>query len=155
MYPNLGGLDKNIYKSDGSLYGYVLYRDRVLDEAVNCCQSINDYEKFWNEYTYDENIFSELWDAFRIKIKKRENNWDIKISDFIFSHYKKIPMLVDGNHPSVYLSKVICEGVGARLGISDIAFDDLDIHLGIPSLVLPCVRIFFDINYEYLAKKSC
>ena len=154
MYPNLGGLDKILYKSDGSICCHVFYRNRVLDQAVNCCQSINDYVKFWNEYTYDKNIYSELWDAFRIKIKKREENWDIKIADFIFLNYKKIPMLVDGDHPSIYLTKVICEGIGARLGISDVIFNDLNIHLGIPSPVLPSVKSFFDIDYEYPVEKS-
>lgn len=97
MYPSLGGLDKVIDAMNGPLY--VLYRDAVLDEAVDHCHSFEAFRTYWSNYRYDDDGMENRFTANMNRLKEREKNWDIKIYDFIRENYRTIPCFTDANHP--------------------------------------------------------
>ena len=152
LYPNIKNLDKVIQGSNGEIT-YVLFRDEVLDEATRTCRNLAEYRDFWNNYTYDNDVLSDYYQKIMDKIISREKTWDMKISDYIISNYKTIPMLVDVGHPSKYLMKMICDEVANIIGINDVSYLDLNIPLGIPTPILPYVKKYFKLNYQYQTEK--
>lgn len=56
-------------------------------------------------YTKDEII--SMWETFKLKIDKREQEWDIKISDYIFNNYKKERLFCDTNHITSKMAREI------------------------------------------------
>lgn len=64
----------------------------------------------------DEEVI-KIFKECMLKLKKREEKWDIKISDFIMENYKDEKLFSDINHPTPYLMKEICERLGRYLGL--------------------------------------
>ena len=59
------------------------------------------------------------------KIQQREKDWDIKISDFILTHYKSEKLFYDSGHPTNVIFEKISVDILQILGISDWISTDL------------------------------
>lgn len=149
LFPNLKGLDKPLKNVKGDVLDYVLYRDAVIDEAVE--KGLLKYEeikKYWDEYRIPEKMLQDEYLKFIEKIQIREQNWTIKVGKYIIDNFTKTCMFSDGNHPSTEITKRICKEVAERLEIKDAVEDGCKYQLGIPVPMLPCVRAYFNISYE-------
>lgn len=146
MFPSLGGLDKLMPTHMGAMN--VMFRDYVLDEAVNQCGSFEEYRDFWKNYTYDNTEHENRFNNFMNKLCEREKNWDIKISKFIKENYRHIPCFVDAGHPSKYVMKEIGRQVAGILGLDDIDDSDYKSGLGICVPIMHDVSSYFQLDSE-------
>lgn len=159
MFPCLGGLDRLMHSLSGALN--VLFRDYVLDEAVNKCETLDEYRTFWMNFEIDSAQHEKNFNEFMNKLYKRERNWDIKISGYIKRNYKKIPCFVDGDHPSKYVMKEVGRQVADILGLDDIDDEYYESEMGIRVPILQDVLNYFDLDFvvsrelakEYLGKR--
>lgn len=108
--PNLYGLAygffpqtvDNPYNKLGEVAdGMFPYGDSIIINAMNQGLSIQGIE----ELVMDPDILSERqvvdkFNEYIEKIKQRENNWDIKILDFILENYKSKKLFYDIGHPT-------------------------------------------------------
>lgn len=146
MFPSLKDLDRVIKTQEEVVY--ILYRDEILDEAENNISgTVSEIVNYWRNFSYDERVLDELWNINKAKLKGRERNWDIKVSDFIYDNYKSIPCYVDANHPSKYVMKEIGRQVAQILGLTDICDENYESNMGLPIPILPSVRDYFGLNF--------
>lgn len=146
MFPALKDLDRVIQTEEEVVY--ILYRDEILDEAENSIrETVSDIADFWRNYSYADAVLDELWNVNKARLKEREKNWDIKISDFIYENYKSIPCFVDANHPSKYVMKEIGRQTAKILGLTDICDERYESSMGLPIPILPSVRDYFGLNF--------
>ena len=146
MFPALKDLDK-IIKTQKEIV-YILYRDEILDEAErNTNGTVPEVVKYWSHFSYDEEALDELWNMNRAKLKDREKNWDIKVSDFIYDNHKSIPCFVDANHPSKYVMKEIGRQIAQILELTDICDERYESNMGLPIPILPSVKDYFGLNF--------
>lgn len=153
MFPSLGGLDKVICTACGS--EYVLYRDKVLDEAVDKkFNTLEEYRAFWLEYKYTDEELEEKWEKGADKLREREKNWDIKIVEYIMENYKVIPCFVDAHHPSKYVMREVGKQITALLELDDINDSEYESEMGIPVPVMPVVQKYFGLNFKVPREKK-
>ncbi len=155
LYPNLGRLITNEDKTEN-----YCFEDSVLEEAYKRLGSnslIDDYIEYYYAYKFDESIIKNKFDEDWSKIKSREENWDIKIADYIEQKFKCIPMFVDAGHPSKYLMRKIGFDV---LDMLEINYSEENLeyesYLGIPTPILPSVKLYYGISFDlpYEQRKS-
>lgn len=159
MFPTLGKADRLMHSLSGPVH--VLFRDYVLDEAVNMCGSLEEYKAFWMNYKVDIAEHEKNFNECMNKLHEREKNWDIKIFSFIKENYKKIPCFVDATHPSKYVMKEVGRQVANILGLNDIDDENYESTMGICVPILQDVLNYFDLNFivsrelekEYLGKR--
>lgn len=153
MFPSLRELDKIIETKDGVVY--ILYRDEILDDAIrNAGGTLSEFAKYWSSFRYDDAMLDKLWNMNKAKLKEREKNWDIKITDFIYSNYKYVPCFVDANHPSKYLMKEIGCQAAKILNLNDICDERYESKMGIPIPILPSVKEYFGLNFMVPTEKK-
>lgn len=149
MYPTQDGVGKLVHTSDGIIS--VWYRDRILHEAYQIYgeDSLERYVSFYEHYKLDENVieveFTRCWE----KMRERERNWDVKITDYIFDNYRTIPCMVDCDHPSKYVMYEIGRRIAEIMGIDDVV--DLNCYepqLGLPTPVLRCVADYYGLKWK-------
>lgn len=80
-----------------------------LEEIVNTFKNKRYYDK--------EEIENSIQEMFR-KLKEREENWDIKISDFLLEHLHKEQLFNNYLHATNIVLKKICDRLSAYLGYS-------------------------------------
>lgn len=86
-------------------------RDFYLDK-FHSTRSVDSLQKMiCEDDMIDHQFINDLLDEFSAKIKKRESCWDIKVSDFIFSRYKKIQLFYDPLHPTKALLSYIANKI--------------------------------------------
>ncbi len=66
------------------------------------------------------------------RIRKREINWDIKVSEYISNHRNNARLFNDINHPGNDLMKYICDEVIKKLGCKPISFNQFGMGAEIP-----------------------
>lgn len=98
--------------------GLFVHGDRILEQQIDNNCSLNDII----EYAHSDNILSnkeitDIFNTYKAKILRREDNWDIKIFDFIFEndHYKEEQMFTDFGHPTNIVLKKIVERLLDRI----------------------------------------
>ena len=91
------------------------FRDRIIDEAVKNGKHINEIVNTYHNYVFDEKSIIEEYHNFIDKVKKREREWDIKVSDFILKNTRKIQLFYDPNHPTNALIKYYAQEVLKKL----------------------------------------
>lgn len=146
MYPSLGGADKFLNPGKESIY--VLYRDRVLDEAAKKCHTYEEIKKFWIDYKYEENRMENDFIICMNKLKEREKNWDIKIYDYIMGNYRTVPCFTDASHPSKYVMKVIGRQIARIMGLTDIDDDGYESNMGLMVPIMNSVLEYFQLNFQ-------
>lgn len=157
MYPNLR--PQNVWRVDK--YATVMGGDDVLDKAVIQYNSFNEIKKFWLDFHYESEQLDEMFTTCMNKIKAREENWDIKVYDFIKENYRKIPCFTDSRHISFYLLRVIGRQVADLLGLSDIEDEKFTFSQGYCPPLLNCVSKYYNLEFQvprqkrgdYLGKK--
>lgn len=138
------GKDKN---------GFFPRSDSVIDGWMN-----NHPEEFkikdLLEYCYSdealpEDVILENYNFMAEKIKVREENCDIKVSDFIIGNFMDKQMFYDLGHPTNVVLKQISRGILRKLGISDdediVCADSLCYH---EDPVYPQVRKALGLKWE-------
>ena len=128
--PNLVGFGKIFYpqgawndiRNDRKKYkdGLFPYSDKRIDDLLlkkmgerEIIQDILTNNYYNNNYIVDN--FNSIVKKFRI----REENWDVKIIDYILSNYQKKQMFYDINHPVNEIIEVIAREVLKILNIDD------------------------------------
>lgn len=160
MYPNLGNLDRTMPSMKGPIN--ILFRDNVLDEAVAECNSYCEVKDFWINYRYEDNKMENDFVACMDKLRMREKNWNIKVSDYIMENYRRIPCFTDASHPSKYVMKEVGRQVADIIGLDDICDKEYESKLGLMAPVLNCISEHFGLKFEvsceireeYLGKRT-
>ncbi len=79
----------------------VFFRDRIIDYYYQKGASAKEiYSKYLDSELFAEYNFKGEFEKFIYKIKTREKDWDIKVSDFIIENYKTRQLFYDPNHPT-------------------------------------------------------
>lgn len=125
--PNLYGLPKFIfpmYKDYSCFYsilksrGALFYRDIVIDDmfskGIRIEKIAENYDYACKELMKDS---AEQYELFVKKVKLREKEWDIQISDFIVENLTKRHLFFDPNHPTSTLIKKIAQEILVHLNI--------------------------------------
>ena len=73
-------------------------------------------EKLLQGGIYSKEYIISLWEEFRNKLLVREEQWDIKISDYIFAHYKTEKLFYEPYHISSGLAREIAARTLKYLG---------------------------------------
>ncbi len=95
-------------------------RDEVIEQCVLENKSINEICQYVNrDYIISEEYIKSNFEEYIHKIKIREKEWDIKISDFILQHYKEKKLFYDKGHPTNIILKKISEEILKILGIQE------------------------------------
>lgn len=82
--------------------GTYFFRDRILDKYIYHPFSLITSAKkdYQSEDLFDNNAIREEFDKFIAKVRKREEDWDIKVADYIMANYQDYKMFYDPNHPT-------------------------------------------------------
>lgn len=155
--PNFVGLG-NIYQQYCGKIGYVtrgenpqllFYKDELIDESYNYLRNnnidltINNILKYQRKKKYNYEVkFEKILN----KIKIRENNWDIKVSEFISNHKYCKRLFNDISHPGNELMKYICDEVMKILKLPIVSFGQFG--LGAEAVVCPFVSRYIEENYQ-------
>lgn len=86
---------------------------------------------------YEKTEILNMWDNFKVKLQEREQEWDIKISDYILKNYKREKLFCDLNHITGRLAKEIASRILEYMGYKkDISVD----LLGMDSREIPVYK---------------
>lgn len=125
--PNMVGMGKwNFPTAIEKEYRYhtwaMFCRDSVLDDAYGKYKDIAGMKKYvTSPDIYPEEKVRELFNSCMKKLKEREKNWDVKISDYILKNYQTKKMFYDFDHASDFVMQEIGRRLCERLGIQDIS----------------------------------
>lgn len=168
VIPHLFGLGKAFFpqskwnhrnkkiKNGEDANGMFPHADKVIDECVKRGMSKENIVKYCMS---DAAIGRyEIEDNFRMYINKmrtREQEWDIKIVDYILENYRKRKLFYDMGHPVNEILEIISAAILEKLGIADegiTADESLDIH---EEPVYPIVQKVLNMNWsDGLIRKS-
>lgn len=82
------------------------FRDRIIDDLYFKGGNINQiYEKYMDKNLYNKEKLDNEYHNFIKKVKSREKDWDIKVSDFIIENFNKKNLFYDPNHPTTTFFK--------------------------------------------------
>jgi len=129
----------------------LIYKNSVLEEAYSLHKftTVSEYEKFYNEKKYDENVMQKNFEDAIAKLLEREKNWDVKVSGFILDNLKRVKCFVDADHPSEALMKVIEEAIAEMLGVGALNADSkFEWQLGSTVPMLPCIKEYFKMDFK-------
>lgn len=167
--PNLYGLPKCFFpqlqrreKSSKLLCDLLAYEEINIKKWVNDNVSKEEIQQVISlGGVYTQEYIKGLWEEFQIKLEDREKEWDIKISDYIYAHYRTEKLFTDRWHISTFLAKEIANRVLARLGYcSDIesvlpCLDDYEVF------IYKDVKVALGLEFEeksirnYTRRNSC
>lgn len=123
------------------------YRDRFIDERMEC--TCIEILKYGCALKQDEILYNASQSL--MELRKREQEADIVISDYIENRWKQEQLFYTVNHLSTSLYKEICKSILNLLGIVKINYiDDILEHNGVTQLIWPCVEALLDFKQEYL-----
>ena len=93
----------------------------LIDYALeNICEpTIENVKNYIESYSMDLKLVEHNFKVSMDRLREKEKVWDINISDFIESGYKKKQMFNDFSHPSSYLMIKVCRRVATKIGIED------------------------------------
>lgn len=131
----------------------IFFRDLIIDDGFAKGFSQKKIKEIYEqEHLFSKEEICEEFNRFIEKVRRREQDWDIKISDFILENYKSNQLFFDPNHPTTVLLKEIAKKLLERL-CGTIADDELG-QMKVSRLdafempVCPSVREAFDMQYE-------
>lgn len=152
--PNFVGFGKMFFQTVNE-GGYVanrqvlmFYRDNAIDQCVEKDKecSLDELKDMLNDLRIDEEETHKKFNEYMIKIKKREKNWDIKVSEYIEENYKYQKLMNDIDHPSNLMMKYICDQVAEHLEIEPVGFDCFD--LGVETFLQPRIKEVLGMDFE-------
>ena len=102
----------------------VFFRDRIIDELYAKGTSFKEILSVYNNpETFADYDFSGQFDLFIDKVRKREKDWDIKVSDFILENYKDNYLFYDPNHPTNFFMEYVVRELLKLFGITNPSFE--------------------------------
>lgn len=145
-FPNLYGLPECLFPQLSPSYFQGIdrrlfpYKDKNIEQWMKEGKTKNEIVSFIQDGgVYRKEKILMMWDKFCEKISKREENWDVKIADFVFENYQKRRIFYDKWHPTEEL-------------LTEIARRIL-LYMNIPADEFVKRRVFFD-NYESFIYKD-
>lgn len=130
------------------------FRDAIIDEGYTQNNSVAEIaEKYQREDLYDADEIKEEFRKFIEKVRMREKDWNIKISDFINENFQKRQLFYDPNHPTNFLLEYIAyKLLSELLGNEELKFEDVEgsCKTRMDSFEMPiceCVKRALDLQY--------
>ena len=144
MFPQIDGLN---ITWGGVAFSY-FYRDKLIEEMVE--YSIDDIINAYRDANYiPKGIINEMFDEFQAKLKYREDEWDIKVYQFIMRNIFHVQLFYEPFHPTSVFFKYICEEINKILELDDISsyawLRQLDAK---EVFILDCVKANLGLNYN-------
>ena len=153
--PNLYGLPKYLFPQleihrqwqQGALCPFFIDSNVVtwLDNGVKK-ETIIKYIADGGVYYKDEII--SMWEMFKLKLDRREQAWDIKISDYILDNYKKERLFCDINHITSKMAKEIAIRILTYMGYQEKIFLELPIMDDMETVIYKDVREALGLEFE-------
>lgn len=105
-------------------YGHtVFFRDVIVDTGIANNESIDEIvEKYLANDFFSEQYMESLYETYISKVKKREDEWDVKIADFLIDQRNK-NLFYDPNHPREIVIEYICKSIMEKLGFKGCSLD--------------------------------
>ena len=76
------------------------FRDRIIDDGIRYGKTVKEIkEDYMSDNYYQSGEILRMYDTFLEKVRKREKDWDIKVSDYIEKETSQIQLFYDPNHP--------------------------------------------------------
>lgn len=118
------------------------FRDSIVDSHVDKPFKLSilvksDYE---NPNLFDGDDIIASFEAFINKVRKREQDWDIKVSDFILENYRSHQLFYDPNHPTNYFLNYIASELLKLLVNADVAIKQLKADICLDSIEMPICK---------------
>lgn len=88
------------------------FRDSIIDSHIDKPFILSRLVKkdYNNPLLFEKDKIVASFEAFIEKVRKREKDWDIKVSDFILENYRSHQLFYDPNHPTnFFLSYIASE----------------------------------------------
>lgn len=103
---------------------------------------------------YSKTKILTMWEDFKFKIYKREQEWDIKISDYIFDNYKKERLFCDINHITSKTAKEIALRILKYLGFNNKILLELPMMDNMETIIYKDVKDALGLEFEdYVIRK--
>ena len=89
------------------------FRDSVIDSHLGRPFKLAELVKrdYEDPCFYDKESIVAAFDAFVDKVRRREKDWDIKVSDFILKNYRSHQLFYDPNHPTNFFLNYIASEI--------------------------------------------
>ena len=143
--PNLYGLPICVFPQcvlNQSLYLFgevFFFRDRLIEKLVNEKRNIEDicvaYQEDMSVFPEEDLVMGR--EQFLDKVKRREEDWDVKIYDYIKRNMDK-RLFYDPNHPTNLLLEHVIEELCKKLGVSiDLAAVRRNVYRALDTYEMP------------------
>lgn len=121
----------------------------IIDDWYAQGYTTNDIvEKLRCKDLVSHSTIREKFEWYLNRIRKREENGDIKIVKFIIEHYQNEKIFYDVGHPTNFVIKEICRQILEKLtmnfALENNIFECMD---GYEDLILPCVKEALHLAY--------
>lgn len=127
----------------------VFWRDTLLDEAYHQHRSIQKIREYISApNVYPTELITDLFNKCILKLRSREANWDIQISDYILKHYKTEKLFYDEDHAADSVMQEIGRRLCRVLEITDIEGEVDYLMNWEESFIFPCVKEALGLKYE-------
>lgn len=119
------------------------FRDKIVDSHIDKPFKLSalvksDYE---NPNLFDREDIIASFEAFINKVRKREQDWDIKVSDFILENYSNHQLFYDPNHPTNYFLRYIAsELLKLLINNNNVAVNQLKVNNCLDTIEMPICK---------------
>ena len=128
------------------------FRDSIIDEGIREGKSIKKIVEQYYDFRFDRASICNEFERFINKIRRRENDWDIKVSDYIVEKIKKEQLFYDPNHPTNFLIKYyVIETLKILLNSNEIDLPEVNV-CRLDSFEMPLLQDVvsaLDLEYNY------
>lgn len=132
------------------------FRDRIIDEGIKRGKSFSSIKRDYMSSTYFEwQEIKTMYDLFIAKVRKREEDWDVKVVEYIENESRNKQLFYDPNHPCnnflMYVSKEIIKILYPHDIISLVQTSGTEIP-ALDTYEMPlcyAVTTFFGINHKF------
>lgn len=96
----------------------LFFRDSIIDECYVKGYSIeNIITAYSDQGAFNSEELNGQFNVFIEKLRKREADWNIKISEFILEHYQSEQLFFDPNHPTSFFIKYVSKEILKLLNV--------------------------------------
>jgi hypothetical protein len=133
------------------------FRDSIIDSHIDKPFKLSSLVKadYDNPNLFESEIIVASFDAFVDKVKKREQDWDIKVSGFIEDNYRSHQLFYDPNHPTNYfLSYIAVEIIKMLVNNSEISLEKLELGSCLDTIEMPiCKAVVTSLQLDWANKE--
>lgn len=117
MFPQMENYDNQVYYEN---YNFFPFRDKYIDMYYKQLSIIELSEIIEDESLINYKHIIEQYDLFLDKVRQREVDWDLHISEFIISNMQEQQLFFDPNHPTPFIINYIANNILKILGYTEI-----------------------------------